>query len=196
MAMHYSDEGPVHASFEYLRKVVAAKTIPIRLLPSAYAELWALTDRGLRVARAQAWLYNNRGDDDIAAHVIENERDATVTVLAANPSSHGLLRDFAHTEMMQFFDTWLGVNVDQLGAASQPRLIAPGLEIVHLINTDGQVVRVEADTMVETVATFVMHHSDEGWLLASHTDFIPEPGWPRSSSGLNDRGTRCRGPCR
>jgi hypothetical protein len=171
-ALHFGPDGPVAAAYEYLDVLLAPEVLT---LPASdtYAALWALTDEDLRYARAQAWLWNNRTDDAVAPHV----NDDGARALAASPSWHALWPDFAHTELFYLHKVWGAVEVEHLGAASATRVIGLDLELVILADTRVVPGYIDQPILIDTVGTWVLRRRDR-WRLASHSDFLPEPGWP------------------
>src|SRR5438552_17824879 len=61
--------GPIKAAQAWIEAVQLGR----------YDMAWAMTDPRLRLARAQAWIWNNRKDADIAAY----KRDELAEILAA-----------------------------------------------------------------------------------------------------------------
>jgi hypothetical protein len=133
-------------------------------------------DTNLRLCRAQAWLWNNRNDAYVSALDIEVEAER----MAAVPSTGSLWSSFATTELGQLHQTWphrfQALNEGRLGAGSATRVLGPDLEVVVLVEGDGQPEVFDKPTMVDAMV-FTVRITDDGWKLA-YTDFIREPGWP------------------
>ena len=73
--------GPIKAAQAWMEAVQLGR----------YDMAWAMTDPRLRLARAQAWIWNNRKDADIAAH----KRDELAEALSVERPTHPLAEDFA-----------------------------------------------------------------------------------------------------
>ncbi len=160
---HYGASGPVMAARQWLTLILAEDD---------YEGAWKLTDPVLRLARAQAWIYNNQDFPDVASE----DRDELAAALAQRPSAHPLWADFAHTESQQMNEAWAAYSLDRLGAASRPRLLDVDYEIVIFTPADEPVLITEP-TLVEGLV-FVMHFTEDGWLVAAPGDRLPVPGWP------------------
>lgn len=167
MGSHYGPGGPVEAVFAWLELVKDGD----------FAIAWSRMDANLRLCRAQAWLWNNRNDTDVAAVDMEVEAER----MAAVPSTSSLWSSFAITELDQLHQTWphrfKALTEGRLGAGSATRVLGPDLEIVLLVEGDGQPEVFDKPTMVDAMV-FTVRITGDGWKLAAYTDFIPLPGWP------------------
>jgi hypothetical protein len=145
-------------------------------MPATYASMWDLTDPDLRLARAQAWLWNNRKHDDVSAD------DANAGELARSPSLHPLWDDFARTELMQFWEVWPDAHWENVTVARKRRVVSLDLEIVLFVDTRTVPQEIEQTRGPAPFAAWLMRHRDRDgrWRLASHSDFPPVPGWPPS----------------
>ena len=97
-------------------------------------------------------------------------------------------RSFVETERRTFIEAWHALDPDELGAASRRRRLARDYDLVVLVplgNTGGYFVT--SATLLPNALTFVVYHSPNSWLVASHIGTAPpEPGWPPAWWSVND----------
>lgn len=160
---HYGSTGPVEAARQWLTLVLAE---------ADYEGAWTLTDPVLRLARAQAWIYNNHRHEDVASE----DRDGLAVALAQSPSTHPLWISFAQTELQQMNRAWAAYSLDRLGAWSRPRPMDLDHEVVIFSPSDVSNLVTEP-TLAQGIA-LVMHFTEGGWLVAALGDRLPVPGWP------------------
>ena len=182
MAAHYGPDGPVAAALDWMNAVLTDRD---------YANAWAHMTDELRLARSQAWLWNNRAFFKRAAETLDEQ----ATMLAAVPSTHPHWGKFAEIELRLFLTAWPPEDYAHIGVASRPRPLAPGLELVLFLRmeaaealgnattvSDG-VVQIaggeDEGTAVEAFAQIVVEHDGTRWRVASHNGpGLPTPGWP------------------
>jgi hypothetical protein len=155
--------GPVKAAQAWIEAVQLGR----------YDAAWAMTDPKLRLVRAQAWIWNNRKDEDIAAC----NRDELARALAEEHPDHGLWGDFAATEIHQTQDVYGTFRSDNWGASSSPSAAGPDYALVLFAHLSGDPLILSDRPPVFSLA-FLMHAADRGWQLASFSDVLPTPGWP------------------
>lgn len=134
---------------------------------------WVLTDPELRLARAQAWLWNNRNVPQIAAEGIEHlaERYVGPDFQAAPYWS-----DFARMELQAYTQAWDHWKPDEVGLASRPRLVDIDYEVCLLAKADG---KVYAEPTLISALPFLMHLDEGEWKVANAGgDYRITPGWP------------------
>lgn len=181
LAAHYGPDGPVAAASDWLAAVLA---------DGDYAAAWALMSDDLRLARAQAWLWNNREFFQRAAEDLDEQAD----MLAAVPSEHPYWDEFAEIETGTFIEAFPLDEYANVGISSKPRPLAPGLELVLYIpmseaqavegatplDGGGVIVGGTEDGMpMKTFAQIVVEHDGDRWIVASHNgEQMPQPGWP------------------
>lgn len=163
---HFGPGGPVDVVFKWMAAALDHRD---------YVRCWSLSDHNFRLCRAQAWIYNNQDWTEIS----KRDRDELAARLATTPPIEDLIwKGFAETEIDQLHDVWKDYKpTSRVGAASRPRLIAPDLELVIIVPTDGEALLFEQPTLVRSL-TFIVHHTDDGWKVASVLDQLPESGWP------------------
>lgn len=162
-ASHLGPEGPVQAVWDWHSAVNQGD----------YARAWLLCDANLRLARAQAWVFNN----SMFAVVALYDRDALVATLAAADREHPLWEDFAETELNQMRTAY--ADFDEYGAASGARPVGADLEQVLFVKVGAEVVRYDQPTPVTAPhCLFLVRRTADGWCLAAHGDFEPVCGWP------------------
>jgi hypothetical protein len=155
--------GPVRAAQAWIEAVQLGR----------YDMAWAMTDPRLRLARAQAWIWNNRKDADIAAW----DRDELAATVAAERPDHPLWQDFAATELHQMRDVYGGFQADAWGASSGPSAAGPDYALVLFAHLSSEPVMLTSQPQVFSLA-FLMHTAGPRWTLAAFADSLPEPGWP------------------
>jgi hypothetical protein len=138
-----------------------------------YDTAWAMTDPRLRLVRAQAWIWNNRKDADIAGL----NRDEVARALAEERPDHGLWGDFAATEVHQMRDVYGTFQPENWGATSGPGSPGPDYAMVLFAHLSGDPLILTDRPPVFSLA-FLMHSTDRGWVLAGFSDVLPTPGWP------------------
>lgn len=163
----YAADGPIAACFDFLRYLFELNT---------YIGAWLKMDENLRLCRAQEWLWNNRDAPDIAGRH-EELAQQFVHGPYEDLRNEPVFLDFAAMELATVHDVWGDKYRMGLGAGSQPRVIGPGLELVVMMVTEADVVRISEPTLVDAVA-FVVRLTDVGWKIAAWTDRAPTPGWP------------------
>ncbi|MBV8560639.1 MAG: hypothetical protein JO050_07690 [Acidimicrobiia bacterium] len=155
--------GPVKAAQDWIEAVQLGR----------YDTAWAMTDPRLRLVRAQAWIWNNRKDEDIAAL----GRDDLARALAEEQPEHALWGDFAATEVHQMRGVYGTFRSENWGASSGPSAAGPGYTLVLFAHLTGDPLILTDQPPVFSLA-FLMRAVDGGWALASFSDVLPTPGWP------------------
>lgn len=172
---HFGPAGPVACVWRWLDMIRAGN----------FASAWAGMDDNLRLCRAQASLWANRTVSEIAALDLEEEAER----LAAVPSTSALWSDFATTELHQLHETWhhrfQALAEGRLGAGSGTRVLGPDLELVLLLEGDGEVQVFNEPILVPDAFPFAVRLTGDGWKVAAYGDFIPEPGWPPTFVGTD-----------
>jgi len=155
--------GPVKAAQAWVEAVQLGR----------YDTAWAMTDPRLRLVRAQAWIWNNRKDADIAAC----NRDELARALAEERPNHQLWGDFAATELHQITGVYGTFRPENWGASSGPSAAGPDYALVLFAHLSGDPLIITDRPPVFSLA-FLMHAADPGWRLASFSAVLPVPGWP------------------
>src|SRR5438067_9429443 len=112
--------GPIKAAQAWIEAVQLGR----------YDMAWTMTDARLRLARAQAWIWNNRKDADIAAH----SRDELAEALAPDRPDHPLPEDLAAPELHQMGDVSGGFQAGGWGARSGRSAAGPDSALVLFAN--------------------------------------------------------------
>jgi hypothetical protein len=155
--------GPVKAAQAWIEAVQLGR----------YDAAWAMTEPRLRLVRAQAWIWNNRKDADIAAL----DRDELARALAEERPDHALWGDFAATEVHQMRGVYGTFRPENWGASSGPSAAGPDYTLVLFAHLTGDPLILTDQPPVFSLA-FLMHAAERGWALASFSDAPPKPGWP------------------
>lgn len=146
------------------------------VIDGRYREAWDMSHPAWRLARIQAWIWNNRdtfGYDlrdlqGLANDLFENESDAQSW------------QAFIDTESGQFIEAWGDIDLETWGTATAKRRRGPGFEIVLLtpLHEHREGFIVTEPTLIKA-KRLLMYRSDDGWQLASHVgEALPSPGWP------------------
>jgi hypothetical protein len=155
--------GPIKAAQAWIEAVQLGR----------YDMAWTMTDPRLRLARAQAWIWNNRKDADIAAY----KRDELAEILAAERPTHPLAGDFAATELHQMRDVYGSFQAEAWGASSGPSTVGTDYALVLFAHLTGEPLILTGQPQVFSLA-FLMHADGPRWMLAAFSDSLPKPGWP------------------
>ena len=155
--------GPIKAAQAWIEAVQLGR----------YDMAWTMTDPRLRLARAQAWIWNNRKDADIAAH----SRDELAEALATDRPDHPLAEDFAATELHQMRDVYGAFQAGAWGASSGPSAVGPDYVLVLFAHLSSEPLILTGQPQVFSLA-FLMHTIGPRWVLAAFADSLPKPGWP------------------
>lgn len=181
LAAHYGPQGPVAAASSWLEAVA---------LEGDYAKAWTMMTPTLRLARSQAWLWNNREEFEQASESLDEQ----AAMLAAEPSTHPEWHSFAELELEQMQEVWPAEDYAKVGIASRPRPLGPNLEVVLFAMMDdpgilsvssgvsGDVLQVDwpgRAVEITPYAVLIVEHVEGRWLVAGHNhETIPVPGWP------------------
>lgn len=138
---------------------------------------WMLSDPELRLARAQAWLWNNRHHPAVAEIGIEELADRFT---GPNFQTASLWREFAQIETAAYRRAWDDFDPAEIGLASRPRLIDVDYELCLLAKAEGVVYT--QPTQIRALR-FLMHLVDGEWKVANaggteHAERRVVPGWP------------------
>lgn len=134
---------------------------------------WRLSDPVYRLARAQAWLYNNRMQADLRALDLK----AIAIDFAMQGCSLPLWDEFAQSELTAMHRAWAHWVPGRMGYFTAPRPTEVDYELILL--TDGRDGTQFNQPTVAMALPFLMHLVEEGWLVANvGSDAHPEPGWP------------------
>src|SRR5438270_13095823 len=125
-----------------------------------YDLAWAMTDPRLRVARAQAWIWNNRKDADIAAV----NRNELAVALAEERPDHPLWGDFAATELHQMREVYGPFQPDAWRASSGPSAAGPDYTLVLFARLSSEPLMLTGQPQVFSLA-FLMHTARLRWAL-------------------------------
>lgn len=139
---------------------------------------WPLTDPTLRLVLAQDWVWTNRHHPRIGH---ERSWDEIARGLASVPPVGELWGAFSAELVGRWQKTWAGLNSRTWGAWAEPEVVGLDLEMVTLLERDGDgPVRFEPGRSA-LARRFAMRHSDGDWLLAGvNGDQLFVPGWPPS----------------
>jgi hypothetical protein len=155
--------GPVRAAQSWIEAVQLGR----------YDVAWGMTEPQLRLVRAQAWIWNNRKDADIAAV----DRDTLAAALAEERPEHPLWGDFSATELHQMREVYGGFQPEAWGASRGPSTVGADYALVLFAHLSSEPLFLTDQPHVFSLA-FLMHASGRGWTLAGFSDALPEPGWP------------------
>jgi hypothetical protein len=138
-----------------------------------YDLAWAMTDPRLRLTRAQAWIWNNRKDADIATV----DRDDLAAAFAEERPTHPLWDDFAATELHQMREVYGPFQAESWGASSGPSTTGPDYVLVLFAHLSSEP-RILTDQPQVFSLAFLMRANGPRWALAAFADSLPTPGWP------------------
>jgi hypothetical protein len=196
-ASRFEDDGQVGVAFRFLHAMRDGRV----------TDGLALADENWRLCRIQAWLWNNR--DDLSKETTQLDQLAASLVSDQQPPH--IWQAFLNSEAEQFGEAWHSIDPAALGAASRRRRIARDYDLVILAPTgkSGGYFVTEA-TALSDAMTFVMHRTEEGWRVSSHTGSAPPapglpPAWwitndpavnalPDNEQGLTEQGRGDRRP--
>lgn len=166
LMVHYGDAGPVAAAMDWIQLAVREER---------WRDAWPFMADALRLAGVQDWLCRNRERPDVARCDLEEAAAA----LACEQPRHSLWEPFETTQRQMVRESWPD-GFDGWGAASRPRAVGLEHELVVFVRVDrpGEPMVFEQPTLVDDARVFTMCHTKTGWLVASLTDRLPEPGWP------------------
>src|SRR5437763_9766048 len=150
--------GPIKAAQAWIEAVQLGR----------YDMAWTMTDARLRLARVQAWIWNNRKDADIAAH----KRDELAEALATERPSNPLWEDFAATELHQMREVYGPFQADAWGASSGPSSVGPDYALVLFAHMSSEPLILTGQAQVFSLA-FLMKAAGGRWSLAAFADSLP-----------------------
>lgn len=165
IAQHLAPDGPVAFTYWWLHSVIVQRD---------YLAAWQRCTFEFRLARAQAWIYNNATWPDIA----ERQRDELAAELVAAETLDLMWAAFARTELDQMHEAWSSYAAGGWGAATRPRPIDLDHEVVLLLDTAGEEVVFEQETLLTDAKVFTVRSTLGGWQMAAFGDRLPVPGWP------------------
>lgn len=142
------------------------------------AMAWPLTDPTLRLVLAQDWVWTHRHHPRIGH---DRSWDELARGLAAVPPGPELWDALAEELIGRWQKTWKGLSARNWAAWDQPEVVGLDLEMVTLLERDGDApVRFEPGRSA-FARRFAMRHTDHGWLVAGvNGDQLFVPGWPPS----------------
>ncbi len=165
LAAHYGKDGAVAAAGSWLATY----------LDLGLGAVWVRTDPSLRLVMAQGWLWANRSHPEIVGQDLD-ELAARIVEAAPADGWPRVVLSYLDAELRGQMAPWLLDG--RYGAASRPRPIATGYELVVLLEC-GDEPRVFTELTQEYAELFVMRQTPHGWLLAGFGDErVPTPGWP------------------
>ncbi len=167
LAAHFGPEGPVVAAREFLEAIFTRRD---------YRAAWARMDDNHRLCRAQAWLWNNR--ERLGTSAARHIEEVALLFAQDPPEQEMLWQAFTVTELNQLLDSWGSYDPVNLSAASRQRPRGPDLELVLFMDTKGESIMVDRETLVHAQIMLLMRSTPAGWLVAGFTDLPPVPGWP------------------
>jgi hypothetical protein len=146
---HYGPGGPVEGAHPWLEAVFDDHN---------FDAAWRVMDENLRLVIAQDWVWSNRNHP----HVRFSPRDEIARRRAGADTTHPLWRAFAAIHLNKLLD--IGYDRARWRAATWPRPVAPGYELVLFIDTGGEQVVFDRpqDTYVDL--KLLMRHDGERWL--------------------------------
>lgn len=134
---------------------------------------WMLSDPELRLARAQAWLWNNRHHPEIAAGGIEELADRFT---GPNFRAAPFWQEFARMETAAYREAWADFDPAEVGLASRPRPVDVDYELCLLAKAEG--VTYTKPTPIRALR-FLMHFVGGEWKVANAgAERRVVPGWP------------------
>lgn len=186
---HYAAGGPVDCAHRWLKALLDDQDFPA---------FWVATHPTLRLCLAQEHLLRivagDVGDDTETIELIIAERRDDLDFIAGNlasPAGPGFHNwpAFVDDVLNTYASRWAPIEPDRWGAASRPRLVAPDLELVLLVDTGGEPFIVPAGAEPVDVGhlphlwLLLAHHAKRGWQVAGYSTTaapsgMPEPGWP------------------
>jgi hypothetical protein len=153
---------------------LAAMDWVTQFLSSGLGAVWARTDPDLRLAITQTFIITNqthpeiagRDRDRLAARIMHADRSDAWT---------GDVLDHLDDEFRKALPAWfLG---GRCGVPSQPGPVTPGYELILFLETNGGRLRIDRSGWIRA-QKLLMHHTPDGWLVASFGEDVPTPGWP------------------
>jgi hypothetical protein len=167
---HFADGGPLVAARRWLTTVLTARDLDTA---------WLAVDPDLRLVLAQRWLWTNRADVDLPV----DELEEVASELTVDFPTHELWPSFGETILDDLGSSWPWLDLDTLGAASRPRMVAIDYELVLLAPSEAgaSIVDLGETNAPEETLELLMHHVDDQWLVAGiGSEELPRPGWPPS----------------
>jgi hypothetical protein len=165
---HFADGGPLIAARRWLAAVITGRDLEAG---------WPGVDPVLRLALAQRWLWANRDDRELAPYDLE---DVASELADAHPV-HELWSSFSETILDDLGSRWPWLDLDSLGAASRPRMVAIDYELVLLAPSrpGDPIIDLHPSAGDDETLELLMHHLDGEWLVAGiGSDELPAAGWP------------------
>lgn len=164
----FADDGPIMAARRWLVTVLSVADLDAA---------WPLVDPLFRLVLTQTWLWGYRDELELAPYELEETAEA----LAVEYPVHDLWAAFSTTLLDELEARWPWVDFESLGAASRPRIVAIGFELVVFApaGPGNTVLRTDEPEVLDPALQLLMHHEDGRWLVGGFgSDELPEPGWP------------------
>jgi hypothetical protein len=161
---HFAQGSPAAAAMDWVNG----------FLSRGLGAVWARTDPDLRLAVTQTFIMTNRAHPEIAGQ----DRDRLAARIVHADRSDGWtgdVLDHLDDEFRKGMPGWfLG---GRCGVPSQPGPVTPGYELVLFLETNGGRLRMDRSGWIRA-QKLLMHHTADGWLVASFGEEVPTPGWP------------------
>ena len=164
LAAHFAQGSPAVAAMDWVNE----------FLSKGLGAVWARTDPDLRLAITQTFIMTNHAHPDIAGRDRDRVADRIVHADRFDDWTGGVL-DHLDNEFRKGMPAWfLG---GRCGVPSQPGPVMPGYELILFLETNSGGLRMDRWGWIRA-QRLLMHHSPDGWLLASFGEAAPTPGWP------------------
>jgi len=179
MNSHFGPDSAVASAFKWLNLV----------RQGAMDQVWRGIDQPTRLALVQSWIHANINHPELAGE----DKESLAADLARAQPSHRLRDDFFATQLSEFRDSYQDFDPETWGAAETPRRFELDLELVILMETDGEPFFWEAGTHERGIGLILRRFIND-WYIAGYGDRVLVPGWPPSAKTLPLEGIRMYTP--
>ena len=166
---HLGPDGPVAPAYDFLAAIYRGK----------FRAVWRLMDENLRRACLQDVLWANRAAPHTLPRYAWRHRDELVDMLAVDEPPRNDFWVAFQARQLEALAEAVTDDPRGLSAASRPRPMGDDLELVLLIDSQGQTYGVDRPTAVKVTFAMLMRRTDTGWRVAAmQTDTPPVQGYP------------------
>jgi hypothetical protein len=174
----WQSTGEIEAAFDDDGPILAARRWLVTVLRAGDLErAWPDVDPAFRLVLAQRWVWGSREAPELAGEQLERVADA----LADAEPVDDRWAAFASSLRDDLVAAWPWADVDGIGAAAPPRLVAIDLELVAFAPAidPGNVLRASEGDRLDPALQLLMRHAEGRWLVAGLSeDDLPQPRWP------------------
>jgi hypothetical protein len=164
LTAHFAQGSPALAAMGWVNE----------FLSSGLGAVWVRTDPDLRLAISQTFIMANQAHPEIAGRDRDRLADRIVHADRSDGWTVGVL-DHLDDEFRKGMPTWFLEG--RCGVPPQPGPLMPGYELILFLETNGGGLRMDRSGWIRA-QKLLMHHTRDGWLVASFGEDVPTPGWP------------------